>query len=58
MKKMANSQSTRARVANTVASLKAVGEAAADVKTKMLWKDAPDNVFEFADKDENRDMEE
>ena len=58
VKKIANSQSTRARVANTVVSSKAAGEAVAEVKMKALWKEAEANVFGFADKDENRDTEE
>ena len=56
-KRMANSQSTRARVANTVLSTKAAGEAVKDAKLKALWKEAEDNILETADKDENIDME-
>ena len=57
VKKMANSQSTRAQVANTVVSTKAAGEAVKDAKLKALWKAAEDNVLETADNDENIDME-
>ena len=57
VKKMANSQSTRAQVANTVVSTKAAGEAVKDAKLKALWKKAEDNVLETADNDENIDME-
>ena len=50
VKKMANSQSTRARVANTVVCSKAAGEAVAEVKvaemkTEALWKDAEDIFY-------------
>ena len=62
VKIMVNSQSTRVQVANTVVSSKAAGEAVTEVKvvemkTKVLWKDTEDNVSEFADKDEDRDIE-
>ena len=53
VKKMANSQSTRARVASTVVSSKAAGEAVKDAKIKALWREAEDRVFEFSDEDDS-----
>ena len=58
MKKIANSQSTRSQVANAVVvSSKAVGDAVEDARTKALWKEIGNSVFDFADKNENRDTE-
>ena len=57
---MANSQSTRAQVANTVIFPKAAGEVVEDAKKEAVWKVAEANAFEHADrdKDENRETEE
>ena len=54
--KMANNQSTRARVVNAVTSSKAAGDATKDAKTKELWEKAGDNVYEYADKEEDIEM--
>ena len=63
VKKMANSQSTRAQVANIVFCSKAAGEAVAEVKVvemkiEAIWKYAEDNVLQYADEVESRDIEE
>ena len=57
MAKMANNQSTRARVVNAVSSSKAVGDATKDAKTKEIWEKAGNNAFEHADEEENEEME-
>jgi len=61
MAKMANSQSTRARVVNAVSSSNAAGDATKDAetedaKTKELWQQAANNVCEYADKEEDEEM--
>ena len=56
MKKIANSQLLRSRVANAVVfSSKAAGDAVDEVKIKALWREAGNSIFESADKDEGRD---
>ena len=55
VKKIANSQSTRSLVTNAVVLSKNAEDAVEEAKTKALWKEAEDSVFESASKDENRD---
>ena len=52
--KLANSQTTRTKVANAVVSAKAVAEA----KEGKLWKQAGSNVLDFADKESKKYDEE
>ena len=59
--KMANNQSTTARVVNAVSSSKAAGDATKDAetkdaKTRELWQQAANNVCEYADKEEDEEM--
>ena len=53
---MENNQSTRARVVNAVLSSKAAGDATKDEKEKDIWKQAGNNVYEYADEEEDKEM--
>ena len=54
--KIANNQSTRARVVNAVLLSKAAGDATKDEKEKDIWKQAGNNVYEYADEEEDKEM--
>ena len=54
--KMANNQSTTARVVNAVSSSKAVGDTTKDAKAKEVWKQAGNNASEHADEEENKEI--